>query len=347
MTNSLRRLSPALPALERVQLDSTTAEMGALAAVYEEEQDIGYTSALWAQLSMPYRNPGNIAQWTRSNGNLTLTVTAHPEVSEDGQVTYSYPYGVIPRYVMLWVAGEVFRTEERTLSLGSTVADFAQKLGMKNGGTPSRRLAEQLRNLFACSMSIEEISQVSGEPWELNETVTRVRGSRFNIASEYELFQRRRQGRIARLEDPVLFGSTLTVTEDFFDEIMRRPVPIDLNTINKLQGSPLKIDVYTWLTYRMSYLRSPSFIPWSLLALQFGSMVTRPRGFKEYFLKALADVLMLYPEARVKAGEHNGVDGLQLLPSPPHIRKRPATRVIRTATNRLPMAVRDGGSDLG
>ncbi len=40
----------------------------------------------------------------------------------------------------------------------------------------------------------------------------------------------------------------------------RPAVPIDLRALNALKGSPLALDIYSWLTYRMSYLRKPCLL---------------------------------------------------------------------------------------
>ncbi|MGH8305788.1 MAG: replication protein RepA, partial [Steroidobacteraceae bacterium] len=49
------------------------------------------------------------------------------------------------------------------------------------------------------------------------------------------------------------------------------PVPIDMRAMKALKRSPLALDIYFWLTYRLSYLRHARVIPWAALQLQFGS----------------------------------------------------------------------------
>ena len=53
----------------------------------------------------------------------------------------------------------------------------------------------------------------------------------------------------------------LALSRRFFQEITRSAVQVDLRAIELLKGSPLAIDIYIWLTYRMSYLRRPCLIP--------------------------------------------------------------------------------------
>lgn len=65
-----------------------------------------------------------------------------------------------------------------------------------------------------------------------------------------------------------------------------------------LRGSPMAMDVYTWLTYRMSYThRRTKPMRWESLMMQFGSnfntedMGQAVRDFRKGFLKSLQLVL--------------------------------------------------------
>ncbi len=84
-------------------------------------------------------------------------------------------------------------------------------------------------------------------------------------------------------------------------------------------GSPLALDLYTWLTYRMSYLRKPTLIPWKGLQAQLGADYARPRDLRRTALARLEDVVAAYPELRIR-GES---EGLRLYPSPPHVTSHP------------------------
>ena len=95
-------------------------------------------------------------------------------------------------------------------------------------------------------------------------------------------------------------------------------MPVDLRALRALRGSPLALDIYAWLTYRLSYLRRPCLVPWSALEAQFGADYGRRRDFRRRFLARLADVLCLYPYARCA---HTPA-GLLLKPSPPHVGRR-------------------------
>ena len=62
--------------------------------------------------------------------------------------------------------------------------------------------------------------------------------------------------------EPVLLDSKIELGEKFFEEVIRRPVPLDMNTQGALKRSSLGLDLYLWLTYRMfTRLRATSFCP--------------------------------------------------------------------------------------
>jgi hypothetical protein len=120
-----------------------------------------------------------------------------------------------------------------------------------------------------------------------------------------------------------LWKSTVTLSTDFFNEIISRPVPVDMRALKLLKRSPMSLDTYFWLTYRLSYLQKDTVIPWQLLQMQFGADYAQDaqglRDFKKNFLKHLQKVHGIYKAARVFEVDQ----GLLLKPSPPHVAKAP------------------------
>jgi hypothetical protein len=113
-----------------------------------------------------------------------------------------------------------------------------------------------------------------------------------------------------------LFESSVILSEEFYREILAHPVPLDTRILKALRSSPLAIDLYTWLTYRVSYLKKETVIPWERLQEQFGSDYAEVKKFKFNLIKNLKKVLVLYP-VRVISEEK----GLVLKPSPPSVLK--------------------------
>ncbi len=111
----------------------------------------------------------------------------------------------------------------------------------------------------------------------------------------------------------------MTLSETFFNEIISHSVPIDLDALRALKQSPMALDIYCWLTYRMSYLDQRTEVPWVALQAQFGAGYPMDsegrRNFKKKFLKHLKKVHVVYRNAKVSEGNF----GLILKPSKTHI----------------------------
>ena len=68
-----------------------------------------------------------------------------------------------------------------------------------------------------------------------------------------------------------LWDSTIQLGEQFFNEIIRHPIPLDLHTLKALKRSPLGLDIYFWLVYRTFALSAPLTLSWRQLFRQFGA----------------------------------------------------------------------------
>ena len=274
-------------------LDKLITESLAIEA--EDAKDagsIGFISRALTQATLPHRPiAGN--EFTRRNGNLTLSIMS-PSV-------IGLPYGIIPRLLVSWVTSEAVRTRSPELELGPSLSHFMRELGLiPSGGRWGgiTRLREQMVRLFASSVTcIYEDKHKTG-----------IYGVK--IVSEANLWWD------PKSPDQIpLWKSTLKLGTDFYNEIINNPIPIDMRALKALRRSPMALDIYCWLTYRMSYLRKPAEIPWPALEMQFGADYGRTIDFKVNFLKQLQAVLTVYPEANVKEGDR----GLLLKPSKPHI----------------------------
>jgi len=286
-------------------VSSIAAEVfGAELEIARRTENLGYMARVMAQVTMPHSKP-TANEYTRRNGKLTLSMWSPQHIG--------LPYGGVPRLLIAWLTTEAVRTRERTLVLGPTLSGFMAQLGMMpTGGRWGTipRLQTQLRRLFTsqivCTFESDEVS----------------RGSSLGVASDYELWWNPKKPHYGSL-----WASTVTLGERFFEDIIERPVPVDVSTLRRLKRSPLALDFYVWMTYRNSYLDRPVEIPWEALHGQFGADYRLIRQFKFYATAALEKVHLAYPEARFEIGS----SGLRLLPSPTHIRRTSKARVKLTS----------------
>ena len=71
-------------------------------------------------------------------------------------------------------------------------------------------------------------------------------------------------------DERTLWESKIELGEKFFQEIIRHPVPLDMNILKALKRSPLGLDLYLWVTYRTFSLQRPLQLSWKQLYRQFG-----------------------------------------------------------------------------
>ncbi len=271
---------------------------------------IGYMAQLLVQASLPYKNPGDdINAWGRENGGFSLMIQPGYTMKNGKPVSIGLPYGNIPRLLLAWITTEAVKKKERVLILGHSLSDFMRQLDLTpTGGRwgSITRIKEQTKRLFAAHIACtyENSTSFGIEP--------------IQIADKAILFWDPKAP-----EQASLWESTIELNAKFFESIINNPVPIDMRALKALKQSPLALDMYCWLTYRMSYLKKPTRILWDTLALQFGSdYADTPQGkqgFKRNFIKQLKSVRLVYPELKIE----DDSSCLILKPSLPHIPLKP------------------------
>ena len=268
----------------------------------KEAGALGYMARVLVQATMPHKStPG--PEFKRSNGIFTLAILSPSDVG--------LPYGTYPRLLLAWLTTEAVKTKSSELVLGPTLSGFMNELGLIPAGGrwgTITRLKDQMTRLFSSYVSCRAVSDTENS------------GVGFPVAYKYQLWWEPKSP-----DQAALWQSTVTLSQDFFREIVDRPVPIDMRALKALKRSPMALDIYCWLTYRFSYLKKRVEIPWPALQTQFGAgypgTVRGTLDFKRNFLKHLRSVLTVYPEAKVDEGSH----GLLLKPSKSHIPLLPRT----------------------
>ncbi len=76
---------------------------------------LSFVSRIQAQFSLPYRDPGPINGWTRTNVSAMLTLRPARLLDKDGKPYDVYPYGAIPRLLLTWLVTQVKQTGERSI----------------------------------------------------------------------------------------------------------------------------------------------------------------------------------------------------------------------------------------
>ena len=266
----------------------------------EADPDMGFMARLMALCSLPRTNPGDRLQYKRVNGPYTLYM-----IAGGGN---KLPFGNLPRLLLAWVCTEAVHTQNRELVLGTSLAMFMRKLGIgsdSGGGRGDRtRLRNQMRRLFHATVSLiyqDERGEASMSSL---------------VADRREFWWNERKP-----DEPVLWESKIRLGEDFFNEIISHPVPLDMNILKALKRSSLGLDLYLWLTYRTFALAQPMRLSWRQLYRQFGvdpakaNDKTTVQAFRRKVLRELVKIKTAWPDLNYETAK--GV--LILSPSKPAI----------------------------
>jgi hypothetical protein len=274
---ALKALSPAsahlLEAAERITNDPDAA-------------DLAFMARQLVQCTLPHSDPGNMPVWTRTNGDLILTLQQGYKAGKP----IGYPYGSLPRLLLFWITTEVVRTKKRKLELGRSLASFMREIGLnpdtgggKRGDGP--RVKEQMRRLFRCRISFDQEVDVQGRHGE--------RWRDMDVAPEGELWW---DPKIPQQDD--LWESWIELGEKFFAALLASPVPLDMRALRALKRSPLALDLYAWASYRaftVTRKGETQFIPWAALTHQLGGNYDDRRNFQKKARAALRKVRSVYP----------------------------------------------------
>ena len=276
-------------------------QVNQLVSANEADPDLGFMARLMALCSLPRTNPGNRKEYKRVNGPYTLYMNA-----VGGN---KLPFGNLPRLLLAWVCTEAVRTQSRELILGASLSEFMRKLDVlssDSGGTWGirTRLRNQMDRLFSSTISL------------IYEDA-RARAKIISpVASRTEFWWDPR-----RPDERMLWKSKIRLGEDFFNEIIRHPIPIDMNTLKALKRSSLGLDLYLWVAYRTFTLNRPLRLSWRQVYLQFGSDQAQAgdknivNDFRTKCLRELKKIKLAWPD--LKYATATGV--LILSPSKPSI----------------------------
>ena len=195
-------------------------QVNQLVTASEEDPDLGFMARMMVLCSLPRTNPGNRHQYKRVNGPYTLYMTA---IGEN-----KLPFGNLPRLLLAWVSTEAVKTGTRELVLGKSLSEFMRTLGVySSDGKAYTRLRNQMRRLFNAHVRLiykDEHGEASVSS---------------SVADSTAFWWNPK-----RPDEPSLWKSKIELGEKFFNEIIRHPVPLDMNTLKALKRCALGLDLY-------------------------------------------------------------------------------------------------------
>lgn len=279
----------------------TDVERKVMEAAYDFMADdasgIGFLFSGWCQTALPHRKLPDDQVWTLKNDYVRLMVEPGSVEINDQVVRVGVPYGSRARLILLYLQSEAIRTNSREIELGRSLRIWLGKLGVPIGGKSMRDVRDQALRLSRCRMTFQ-ITQ----------------GDKIGFINQ-------------NLIDTAMFSmeggsllETVQLSERFFMELKRHPVPVQEGAIRALSNNSQALDVYCWLAYRLRALRGPTMITWTALMPQFGRAYSDRKEFRRRFVENLQMALAVYPDANVEVVR----GGLKLLNSRPAVPEKGA-----------------------
>lgn len=260
--------------------------------------DLAWHSAIWCQLSLPYRVKPDQVVFERTNGGRSLEVLAKPGMM---------PRGVYDRRFLLWMSNSAHEQKSRQLVLDNVdIVNFFRSVTGSNAQQTRLRANERdriegsVRRLFGAHMTLVDRTDAARE-----------RGSAMRIVSQYDLWLGGDAGTQA------LWDSTVTLSEEYADSIRGHAVPVDRALLRTMGKSAEAIDVATWLPWRVhpSVLHKPTRISWTALLQQFGQQNRRARDARLSLKNHIEEVAAFYEAAGHEKFSTVTEHGVQLRPA--------------------------------
>jgi hypothetical protein len=270
------------------------------ASLYMSDEDgsLGFAYSGWAQCALPHRRLGNDTRWEIAGERVRLVVEPglRPTYDDGPMEHVGVPYGSVARLILLFLQTEALRKRTREVELGGSLRQWLTKIGASIGGSNARAVRDQAERISRCRLTFH--IQGSGKIGLVNQSI---------VDRALFIENDSRQGRLS-LE-------TAKLSEGFFEQLMRHPVPIEEAAIKAISNNPAALDAYLWLAYRLHVLSGDKLITWKALKSQFGTGYKELFHFKPRFTQALALATAVYPAAKIEILEQ----GVVLKPSRPPV----------------------------
>lgn len=273
-----------------------------------EANSIGFGAKALVSACLPYNQPKKESlengAWIRKNGAYSLWIQGGPK---------GLPYGTYPRLFVIWLTTQAIKTGNRKIFAGGTIREYLKAVGVDS----SRGVRGSGKMMLEQTTKFLE-SRAAFSRSESNDKFIIEAGNQMLFAEDYELLWDPKKP-----DQELLFDSYIELSEKFFKEITSYSIPLDMRAVEAIRSSPMALDIYQWLAYRLHYIKpgKPTLPSWDDLRLQFGAEYKRRDHFINQFKKKLKQAMTVYPAARVALNE-NG-NGLILSHSPPPVPKKP------------------------
>lgn len=246
----------------------------------EESNELGFMSRLLVMVNLPYREPGKDKKvWIRKNGKVSIVIAS--AYDKEG-ISLGIPYGTYPRLILAYLVTQAVKTQSPVIYLGKSFSHFLQLLNIKRGGKQYKQLNKQLERTLSASFS-----------WMYETNHQRSRAN-IHVSSQSQLWWDEKVP-----EEQFLLESYIRLNTDFFNEITNNAVPLDLRVLSTLKNSPLGLDLYMFIVWRVYKIEKPVVISWEGLQQQLGGQYSDIKEFARDCRTHIKRIKALRPDLNI------------------------------------------------
>jgi len=200
-------------------------------------RDIGYHHGVMMQCFLPQKRlPKGQTTFQSVHGRSSLLVRAGllADVNEAHRfVQCGVPFGAKARIIMPYIVGYAVQQRTPVIDMGRSLRQFMETVRMPIGGRSGKAVTEQVNNIGAADILLGE--------WSDERVLTKYR----RVASEISFWLERKPNQLT------FWNPEMVLSDEFYEAIQTRRVPVDMEHLIKLAGSPRRMDLYCWLSYRL------------------------------------------------------------------------------------------------
>jgi len=287
-----------LAGVERSVVEAASLYMG------DEDGALNFVYSGWAQCALPHRRLADDAPWEIAAEKVRLVVEpGRRPTGENGDGPLEFmgvPFGSHARLILLYLQTEALRTNSREIELGRSLRDWLGRIGVSVGGRTGKLVKDQAERISRCRLTFH--LQGAKTAGLINQSIV----DRALFIEDADAPQGRLSLEMAKL------------SEGFFEQLRRHPLPLEEAAIRAINNNPAALDCYLWLAYRLHALSAPRLVTWKALKGQFGGGFKEAYHFKNKWSLTLQMALAVYPGANVDVVEQ----GVLLKPSRPPVTPR-------------------------
>lgn len=258
---------------------------------------INFVHAGFAMSSIPHRATEDVL-WERESG-AGSKLRLEAGLDHEG-VNVGLPYGLMARYILLYLQTYATRTRSREIQLGESMYDWLRTMDITPGGKTYQIIREQSKRISLCRLDF--------------------------FFADSDVVGHRRGGFVRdailpiseRGSEAALWREVVLLDEVFYETLLRHSLPLSEAGVRACGPSSVSLDIYIWLAYRLHHISKPTEVSWAALKAQFGQHYSKASTFKSEFQRPLTNALRAYPEAKVELGPR----GVTLYPSKPPVEHR-------------------------